>query len=406
VAASGGEAVPLTKLDPPHQTSHRFPKFLQDGRHFLFYATGDANESGIYLASLDGTERKRLLSADTAAAYIPPDWVLFVRQTALVARRLDLARGELIGDTAMLANPVDFEPSLAQGGFSVSDTGRIAYRSKNDVTQRQLTWFDRTGKALGTAGQPDANLLQYPQLSGDGRRIAITRSVQHNGDIWLLDLARNVLTRLTFDEALDAGAIWSPDATRVVFASQRKGGISNIYIKSSSGSGADELLLENPNTNVPQDWSQDGKFLLYYEVHPKTGRDLWALDMTAKDPRPRVVANTPFEEKEAQFSPDGRWVAYETDESGRFEIVVQSFSDVSGKLQVSTTGGSQPRWRADGKELYFIAPEASLWRFQSMALAPRSKQELRSRYFKLVSLTEARCLPIGHNTRYRATADF
>jgi eukaryotic-like serine/threonine-protein kinase len=360
VAASGGEAVPLTKLDPPRQTSHRFPTFLQDGRHFLFYATGSADESGIYLASLDGTEAKRVSPADTAAAYIPPDWVLFVRQTSLVARRLDLARGELLGDTATLANLVAFDRGLAQGLFSVSGTGRIAYRSTVGVTQKQLTWFDRTGKALGVAGEPDSNSVGYPQLSADGRRLAITRAVQNNGDIWLLDLARSGLSRLTFDEALDSYALWSPDATHIVFSSQRKGGITNFYMKSSAGSGADELLFENPNVKIPQDWSSDGRFLLYYEVQPKTGRDLWVLDMTTKELKPRVVANTPFEEKEAQFSPDGRWVAYETNESGRFQIVVQSFPDVSGKWQVSTAGGTQPRWRADGKELYFIAPDSKL----------------------------------------------
>jgi Tol biopolymer transport system component len=273
---------------------------------------------------------------------------------------LDLARGELAGDTVTLADPVGSDPILLKGALSVSSTGRIAYRPASGGSQRQLTWFDRTGKSLGVVGEPDGNELEDPELSPDEHRIALSRTIQNNADVWLIDAARSGLMRLTLGTSDDRLPVWSPDGTRIVFTSHQKEGITNLYTKSSTGIGAEELLFESPNSKIPQDWSKDGRFLLYYEVTPKTGRDLWVLDMTTKERRPRVLANTPFDEREAQFSPDGRWVAYETNESGRFEIVVQPFPDLSGKSQVSTGGGVQPRWRPDGKELYFIAPDGKL----------------------------------------------
>jgi Tol biopolymer transport system component len=361
IAASGGKAVPFSKLDPPRQTGHRFPQFLPDGRHFIFYSLGNAEGSGIYLGSLDGSPPKRLSPADTAAEYLQPDWVVFVRETSLVARHLDPARGELTGDTVTLADPVGSDALLLKGAVSVSRNGRIAYRAASGGSQRQLTWFDRTGKSLGVVGEPDGNELEFPELSPDEHRIAVSRTIQNNPDVWLLDPARSsLMMRLTLGTSDDREPVWSPDGARIVFASHQKEGITNLYIKSSTGIGAEELLFESPNSKAPQDWSNDGRFLLYYEVTSKTGRDLWVLDMTAKERKPRVLANTPFDEREAQFSPDGRWVAYETNESGRFEIVVQPFPDLSGKWQVSTGGGVQPRWRPDGKELYFIAPDGKL----------------------------------------------
>ena len=240
----------------------------------------------------------------------------------------------------------------------MSGAGLVAYRP--GVASRQLTWFDRTGKAVGVAGEPDANTPRFPELSPDDRRLAIQRSVQGNIDIWLLALLQGGgLTRLTFDAATDVNAVWSPDGMRIAFASNRTG-VYDLYWKPSNGSGTEERLIDSPNNKLPQDWSRDGRWLLYYEVHPTTGRDLWALDMTSPDHTRRVVANTPAQEVLATLSPDGRWVAYQTNESGRFEVVVQPFPDAGGKWQVSTAGGAAPRWRADGKELYFLAPDATL----------------------------------------------
>ena len=270
-----------------------------------------------------------------------------------MARRLDVARGELTGDPVTVADPV-------LEAFSVSTVGRVAYRAPGSAERRQLTWFDRTGKNVGVAGEPDANNLLGPELSPDERHIAVDRTVQNNRDVWLMDLVRGGFTRLTSDAALDAAPLWSPDGTRIVFCSTRKGEY-DIWIKPASGTGTEELLLGTPNVEYPLDWSKDGRFLLYARVDPKTGMDIWALPMTGNDRKPVVVSNTSFEERQGQFSPDGRWVAYETNESGSgFEIVVQAFPEPSGKWQVSTGGGIQPRWRADGKELYFIAPDGKL----------------------------------------------
>jgi Tol biopolymer transport system component len=210
------------------------------------------------------------------------------------------------------------------------------------------------------AGEPDANNLRWPELSPDGRRVAISRRGGRQGanDIWLLDLLRRGMTRLTFDAA-SLFPVWSTDGMRIAFVSNRTG-VYDVYLKPTNGSGAEERLVTSPHHKVPQDWSADGRWLLYYEIHPTAGRDLWALDMTSPDRTPRVVANTPAEERLAEFSPDGRWVAYQTNESGRFEVVVQPFPDLGGKWQVSTGGGVAPRWRADGRELYFLAPDATL----------------------------------------------
>ena len=248
----------------------------------------------------------------------------------------------------------------------------MAYRGSGGAS-RHLGWVDRTGKAVGVAGEPDANDLRYPELSPDGRRVAMTRTVQANQDVWLLDVVRGGMTRLTFDAANDVDPLWSPDGSRIAFNSNRTG-VYGLYLKPSNGSGAEERLVDSPNTTTAQDWSADGRWLLYYEIHPTTGRDLWALDITSPDRpsassgrpepveghTPRVVANTPAAELLVQFSPDGRWVAYQTNESGRFEVVVQPFPDAGGKWQVSTAGGVAPRWRADGKELYFLAPDAPM----------------------------------------------
>jgi len=352
IRATGGDALAVTRLDPPRQLSHRSPHFLPDGNHFLFYATGSPEASGIYLGSLDGEEPKRLTAADTHGAHLQPDLILFVRQGALVARRLDYGRGELKGDPVMLADAV--------GHFSVAAGNRVAYRAGSAV-RRQLSWFAWTGKALGVAGDADANTLNFPELSPDGRRVAVARRVQENVDVWLMDLVRGGFSRFTFDEAIESDPVWSPDGSQIAFMSYRKGTENfNLYLKPFNGVGSGELLVKTAYPTSPLDWSPDGRFLLYWESDPKTAGDLWVLEMSGSERKPRVVVNTPFEERRGQFSPDSRWLAYETNESGRFEIVVQPFPELTGKWQVSTGGGTEPRWRADGKELYYIAPDGKM----------------------------------------------
>jgi Tol biopolymer transport system component len=219
-------------------------------------------------------------------------------------------------------------------------------------------WYDRKGTAK-TAAEADANELQSAELSPDGERVALDRTVQGNRDIFLFDLLRGNMTRFTSEPVQDGLPVWSPDSTQIVFESRRKGPW-DLYIKMASGTAAERPLLESAYDKWPMDWSKDGSYLMYYENNPNTGGNLLALPMNSGNKEPVAIANSPFEERNGQFSPDGRWVAYETTESRRAEIVVQSFPVPSSKWQVSTNGGSHPRWRRDGRELYFIGPDSKM----------------------------------------------
>ncbi len=359
----------VTQLD--RQNSHRFPFFLPDGRQFLFLAQGTPETAGIYLGSLDSAETQRLTAADTAGVYLSlgdggmAGWLLWVRAGTLVAQRLDLEGKALTGDPVTLADPVAFDAGFGSVAVSVSASGLVAYRA-GGANRRQLAWFDRSGKALGTMGAPDENGLIAPSVSPDGRRVAVFRTVQGNTDIWLLDGTRT--SRFTFDAARETFPIWSPDGSRIAFESNRKGH-RDLYQKPSSGAGAEELLVESPQDKIAIDWSADGRFILYFSFDPQTGRDLWVLPMEG-DRKPWVFLKTTFNERQGQFSADGHWVAYTSNESGRDEIYIQPFaapaasgaaaSPAAGQWQVSTAGGVFPRWRSDGKELYYIGPSGEM----------------------------------------------
>ncbi len=358
IARPGDEPRAVTHLDPG-QTGHRWPQFLPDGRHFLFLADGTTSASGIYLGSLDGGAAKRLMASAVAAAYLEPNLV-FVQQGALVARHLDVARGELTGDSMTLADAVGYDVGFKLGAFSVSADGHVAYQTRI-LKRDELFWADRTGAASRVAvNAPDVNRLGIPDLSPNGRTVAVQLDSQSNFDIWLIDLAgRGGSTRFTFDAAIDAYPRWSPDGSQIVFTSTRLGS-PKLYLKASNGAPGSERLLLEKAPAFPEDWSGDGRFLLYMVYDPKTGRDLWAVDMNEKQLTPRPFVNTSFDERNGQFSPDGHWLAYQTDESGRHEVVVVSFPDPTERRNVSTSGGAQPRWRSDGKELYFVASDGRL----------------------------------------------
>jgi WD40 repeat protein len=360
IAASGGTPEDVTRVDPPRQLGHQAPTFLPDGRHFLFLANGSASASGIYLGTLDGGVPKRLMASDVAAAYLAPDLVVFVQQHALMARRLDVARGELTGDAMTLADVVGYDISSRLGAFSVSAAGSVAYQT-DILKPGELLWVDRTGKVSKVPiNAPDVTRLGHLNLSPDGQRAVVTLVSQGNVDIWVVDLVGGGWTRLTNDGEFDAYPIWSPRATEVVFSSRRRGSPS-LYLQRATGSpGSENPLLEGGATVFPMDWSSDERFLVYLVFDKETGRDLWALDMTGYQRTPRALVNTRSDERNGQLSPDGHWLAYETDESGRFEIRVVSFADPTRGSTVSTNGGTQPRWRRDGKELYFLAPDGEL----------------------------------------------
>ena len=360
VPARGGDPTAVTRVEVPQQFGHGLPQFLPDGRHFLYYVSGSPQGRGVYIGQLSGSETKRLLDADTAAVYAPSGQLLFVRQNTLFAQHFDPVRLELAGNPFPVAERIVVEGQSA--ALSASGAGSIVYRTGLTVGgQHQFIWFDRAGRETGKVGSPDFSAAGGA-LSPDGRRLALFKPVSGNVDVWLLEIVRGVSNRFTFNTADEILPIWSPDGTRIVFSSNRNGGVQNLYQKSATGAGSEDLLLATPQGKTATDWSADGRFLLYMSADPKTGLDIWTLPLDDRKPLPIVQTN--FEEQLAQFSPDGKWIAYQSNESGRFEIYVQPFSSpngkAGGKLRISTDGGAQARWRRDGLELFYIALDGRL----------------------------------------------
>jgi serine/threonine protein kinase len=356
VPATGGESVAVTRLETG-QSAHLFPQFLPDGLHFIYFGFGGSAQ-GIYTGSLDGGSSKRLASADVAAVVSSSGFLLFLRQTTLFAQPFDFKRQELSSNPFSVAEQVVIDQTRPRTpGFSAA-SGIVAYRTGSVGGGRQLTWLDRSGKTVGTIGAPDTAGLLDVELSPDGKRVAVYRRVNGNTDIWLIDTARGVPTRFTFDAAAEGWPLWSSDGSRVVFSSTRKG-LESMYWKLSSGAGTDELLLESAPRKVPNDWSSDGRFLLFNSIDPQTGYDQWVLPFSG-DKKPFPFLKTPFNEVLGQFSPDGKWVAYESDESGRFEIYVQPFPGPGAKFQISTNGGAQPRWNKNGKEVFYVSLDSKM----------------------------------------------
>jgi Tol biopolymer transport system component len=250
----------------------------------------------------------------------------------------------------------------------VSAEGVLAHRTGANA-RRQLVWVDRTGKIVGDIGQPDENTLGNAALTLDGHRVAVNRGVKGDYDLWLIEVGRGVPRRFTFDAAIDNSPVWSPDASQVVFRSNRKG-VHDLFVKAADGTADEQPLLVTPQAKSPLDWSPDGGFLLYSTQDPKTGSDLWALPLMGER-KPFAVLQSSFDEIEGQFSPDGRWVAYASNESGRYEIYIRTFPEAGGKWQISVAGGVQPRWRRDGHELFYVAPDTRLMAVP-ISLAPDS----------------------------------
>ncbi|HEV8132988.1 MAG TPA: protein kinase [Acidobacteriota bacterium] len=360
VPAGGGTPAPLTMLDASREeTSHYHPSFLPDSRHFLFLANSPHQESaGIYVGTLDSRETKLLVNTDASAAYAPPGYLLFLRDRTLMAQSFDADRLELTGEPFPVAEQVD---RLGQGVryalFSVSETGVLVYRSGSSDNV-QLIWFDRAGKQLGAIA-PKGNYAT-PWLSPDEKRVAVghVEPNARNSDIWLIELARGTPTRFTFGQRDSTTPIWSPDGSRVVFSSDRDG-LMNLYQRAASGTGNDEILLKSDNHKLCNDWSLDGKLILY-SAYPKGGNgDLWVLPISGQQ-KPFPFLQTEFNEAQGRFSPDGKWIAYASNESGTWQVYVQSFPFPGGKWQVSTNGGAQPQWRRDAKELFYISADRKL----------------------------------------------
>jgi eukaryotic-like serine/threonine-protein kinase len=356
IAAAGGEAE--TILAPPDSATFRwFPKFLPDGRHYLYLESGPrlAAERRVKVASLDNLETHELVRTAASAVYAEPGYVLFRRERTLVAQPFDTRALRLTGAPVPLAEDVGINALTYEGLFSASTNGVVAY--DNPTPGSQITWFDREGRQLSPATPPgDQNNFC---LSSDESRIVyeVADGVTGNIDLWAISAGNGVPWRLTFDPAIDFYPVCSPRGDEVVFASLR-GGPPALFRVAVDSPGSERLLLELPGPLIPTDWSHDGRFIVYSVLSPDTSWDVVVLSLA--DGARMAVAATRAEERNARLSPDNRWIAYTSNESGQFEVYVQPFPATGAKWQVSRGGGSQPQWSADGRGLYYLAPDSTL----------------------------------------------
>jgi eukaryotic-like serine/threonine-protein kinase len=364
VSASGGKAVALTKLDTARrEASHRWPCFLPDGRHFLYTSrissTGMSEEDAIFLASLDTTVAPRMVAKASSSIGYANGYLLFARQQTLMAQPFDAEKLQTSGDAFPIAEQINFDSFTSNASFSVSQNGHLVYQAGVSQSGIKLARLDRSGKQVGSINQEGKIYLQL-RLSPDGERIVVSQPDANsiNQDIWLYEIRRDTWTRFTFDAANDRSPIWSPDGKSIVFTSDRNKRY-DLFQRASNGEGNEELLLKSGQSKLPSDWSHDGKYIAYHTINPN---DIWILPMNPSpkgasgERKPFVFLQTEFGELRATFSPDGRWIAYQSDESGRDEIYIRPFPGPGGKWQVSTAGGTRPRWREDGKELFFVEP--------------------------------------------------
>lgn len=350
VSANGGAATQLTKVDPSQHTSHRWPFFLPDGKHFLYFAMhhdpSKSSNNGVYYASLDGRENRLLVRGQTNAIYAA-GLLLFGRGDQLVAQPFDPASGKLSGQLQTVSTGVLNDVTTWHMGASAADNGVLAFGNGTSGNV-QLVWMDRTGKQTGVAAENLQN-LQYARLSPNGDRVAMMLDSGIN-DIWSLDLVRGVRTRLTFGPVANTFPVWSPDGKWVAYGSTRPGS-SGIFRRLADGSGAEETLISSPDVTgfIPSDWSQDGKTLFYSTGLATGDQIIWALPLDGERKPRQVVAHG----TNAALSPNGHWLAY-TAFSGLSDVYVVAYGGGEGKWQVSANGGQVPHWSKDGKEIYYF----------------------------------------------------
>jgi Tol biopolymer transport system component len=350
VSAAGGRLTQVT--DPPKPTSygHRWPFFLPDGEHFLFSIFGD----GLYAGSLKSKDHQLLVSGASNGAYAD-GYVFYVKEGTLFGQRFDPKRFQVSEQPITISSGMGNFNGRSYGVFSISQNGVLAYRTGE--IRAQLTWFDRSGKQLGTVGPPD--YFTEFDLSADNERLVSSRgTLAGSSDIWILDLARGNLSPLTHRGGSTGSASWSPDGKSIVFTSDHNGR-TDVFQTDLSGAGEEKLLYESDGDKYVDDWSRDGKFVLFEEEPPDGKSDLWVMPMTA-DHKPFPYLQSSFIKAHARFSPDGRWVAYGSNESGTSEIYVESFPAGHGKWKLSNQGGDQSYWSRNGKELFYISLDRKL----------------------------------------------
>jgi eukaryotic-like serine/threonine-protein kinase len=354
VPETGGAPTLVAAPDPArHETAYRSPVFLPDGRHFLFdSSTGDFGQRFIAVGSLDSKGVERVAQASTNAAYAPPGYLFYMDRSTLIARPFDAKALRFTGQPVPLAENVD-RSGGGYGFFAVSPAGVLAYTTESGVAPNQLTWFNRQGQKLGTLGQP--NVYSSPALSPDGSQLAVGLGEPGKRDIWVFDLKRGTASRLNFNPADDATPAWSADGTRIFFSSNRSGDL-DIYQKAADGLGGTQPVFQSRGeTKVLEELSADGRYAIYTLPTGATSAEQWVLPLFG-DRKPFPFVQGGFGAHSARFSPNGRYVAYASDETGRSEVYIQTFPQHSGKWQASTSGGAEPMWRRDGKELFYLSP--------------------------------------------------
>ncbi len=356
VSAAGGAVSPVTSLETG-ELRHVLPQFLPDGQHFLYFAFG-ANGSASYVGSLNGKARTLLLRDVYAQVAYTGGRLFFVRAGTLLTQRFDAAALTFMGEPSPIAE-------IPGGAFSVSTNGVLAYQAGTNANRKRLEWLDRLGKSLGMLGE--AADYYTVEISPDGSHAAggmLEQATSATADVWLYDVTGNGRTRLTFDAANTWGrAVWAPDGRRVVYGKKRSGQANvDLFQKASDGAGGEQAVLEDGVNKLPSSWSPDGRFVLYLATTPgssTTGIDLMLLPLFG-DRKPFPYLQTRFNETSGMFSPDGRWVTYQSNESGRPEVYVAAFPGAGGKRQISATGGGNPRWRRDGKEIFYVGRNSTL----------------------------------------------
>jgi serine/threonine protein kinase/Tol biopolymer transport system component len=356
LSVAGGTPVEVTKTDPVRlESSHRWPLFLPDGRHFLYLAgnfSGHIENNEIFLGSLDSTKKRSIVAASSNVAYAEPGYLLYMRDTSLVAQKFDAHNFVLSGEPHTISDEVQYFPQTDLALFGVAGSSTLVVQTGKGADKNQLTWFDRAGKNLGAIGSPGG--FANPSISPDGRRIAFEQTDRdgRHVDIWVHELATSGTSRLTFGPGLNEIPIWSPDGKRINYGAQHKL-IFNLYDKNADGSGAEREVSDlNTQEQGNWNWSLDGKFLLV-----RKDTEMWYLSMPDLQAKPFLQPK--WIVHNGQFSPDGKWVAYSSNETGSWEVNVSPFPNAAGKWQVSR-GGAEPRWRRDGKELFYLSADGKM----------------------------------------------
>lgn len=365
VDAGGGTRIAVSTL-ADKDTSHRWPDFLPDGKHYLYFVHGSTTaDSGIYLAALDSKERKLLLRNDSNAIYAAPGYLLFVRDNTLMAQRLNLRSLVLEGEAKPMADHVAVNTDTWRGIVTASANGELIYQHGSAGGGSQLVWYDASGKQ-GELVLPEAADYSQPALSPDATKLAFALETNGIADIWVFDVARHTKTRITFGPQYSDWPVWWPDGKSIVFGYGASGSTDSFYRQNADGTGTKVKLLETPGISAyPFSVSPDGRYVAYMRRDPNssTNYDIWALPMfpdKAGEQKPFPVIATNFVEVSPSFSPDGKWLAYGNNETGRQEVYIQPFPSGAGRWQVSTTGGTRPNWRKDGKELFFFSPDGQV----------------------------------------------